>query len=845
MEENKTKSWFRKSDALITAFLVPVLVLLVIYAQRGVYPFGDHTYLRMDMYHQYAPFFSEFRNKLTGTGSLLYSWNVGMGVNFIPIISYYLASPLNWVLAVIPQDHILEFMDYGIVLKTGLAGLTMAIFLEKHAVNSKYAPAFFGIFYALSGYMAAYSWNVMWLDCIVLFPLVCLGIDRIVFEKKGFVYGISLALCIVSNYYISIMICIFAVIYMLMLLIMKGKQSFGSFMGSVGIFAGFSLLAGGIAAALWFPQIFGYAATSSADSEFPTWVQSYFSVIDVIARHMMNVKTELELDHWPNIYCGVAVIPLTMMFVMNRKITLKEKCVYCAAIFLLISSFSISTLAYFWHGCHFPNSLPARQSFIYIFLVLYICFRAVDQMDGNTLKDIGIATAASVIFILLCQKLVDVDDFGWEVFYLSLAFVIIYLLFIYLYRAGKINVNLVTFIVLAVVSVEAAVNMTSTGISVTGRSQYLDDNKDVRAVVSFINERDDDFYRFEKNSRKSKNDGAWLNFHSVSLFASTANADMSSLFTRLGCEASTNAYVITGSTPLVDALFDVKYAIYQGECKDPNKTLVCSQGNTNLYENKYCLPLGFTISKNAAQMLKINMGHPALQQNQIARTFGTADVLKQVDGFREGGVYSFTASEDGLYYAFSENTKTDTLEISIGDRTRKLENVDRGYLIELGWLNKNDIVDLKPTDGTEVLMTAYRFNYDALGELTEKLSEDAVRVTYYDDTHIYASSDASGDRMFIMTVPYDEGWSVTVDGKPVDTYKAMDAFIGFDVGAGHHDIVLDFEPQGLKEGLLVSGISVAVLILVAIVVIIVTAVNKKKERINRERTEVRKDDETK
>lgn len=44
------------------------------------------------MYHQYAPFFSEFRHKLLSGESLLYSWDVGMGVNFAALYAYYLAS---------------------------------------------------------------------------------------------------------------------------------------------------------------------------------------------------------------------------------------------------------------------------------------------------------------------------------------------------------------------------------------------------------------------------------------------------------------------------------------------------------------------------------------------------------------------------------------------------------------------------------------------------------------------------------------------------------------------------------------------------------------------------------
>ena len=76
-------------------------------------------------------------------------------------------------------------MTAAIVLKIGLAGLSFTWYLRKRSGVPDFGACFFGIFYALSGYMAAYSWNIMWLDCIVLFPLILLGLEQLVREKKG------------------------------------------------------------------------------------------------------------------------------------------------------------------------------------------------------------------------------------------------------------------------------------------------------------------------------------------------------------------------------------------------------------------------------------------------------------------------------------------------------------------------------------------------------------------------------------------------------------------------------------------------------------------------------------
>ena len=100
----------KPSDGLVAAFFVPVVAMIIIFAQRGIFPFGEECFLRTDMYHQYAPFFSEFQYKLTHGGSLLYSWDIGMGVNFSALYAYYLASPVNWLLILCPKKFIIEFM---------------------------------------------------------------------------------------------------------------------------------------------------------------------------------------------------------------------------------------------------------------------------------------------------------------------------------------------------------------------------------------------------------------------------------------------------------------------------------------------------------------------------------------------------------------------------------------------------------------------------------------------------------------------------------------------------------------------------------------------------------------
>ena len=160
----------------IIAFIIPLIIMTALYIAREIYPFGNNCYLRSDMYHQYAPFFSELWNKLRHGESLTYSWDIGMGTNFTALYAYYLASPSNWFIVLFPQKYMIEIMNSIIILKLCLSSVTFTYYITKHFDNRKCSIALFGMFYSLSGFVAAYSLNIMWLECLVLLPLIILGL---------------------------------------------------------------------------------------------------------------------------------------------------------------------------------------------------------------------------------------------------------------------------------------------------------------------------------------------------------------------------------------------------------------------------------------------------------------------------------------------------------------------------------------------------------------------------------------------------------------------------------------------------------------------------------------------
>ena len=97
----------KKAYPYVMAFFIPFVICVIICIGNGVYPFGDNCILHIDMYHQYCPFFTEFLNKLRTGGSLQYSWNLGLGSDFVSLYAYYLASPLNLLIVLCPKRFVI------------------------------------------------------------------------------------------------------------------------------------------------------------------------------------------------------------------------------------------------------------------------------------------------------------------------------------------------------------------------------------------------------------------------------------------------------------------------------------------------------------------------------------------------------------------------------------------------------------------------------------------------------------------------------------------------------------------------------------------------------------------
>ena len=816
----------------LLAFFIPVLSMIMIFIGKEIYPFGDRSFLRTDLYHQYAPFFQELKDKLSNGESLFYTWDIGLGTNFMAIFAYYLSSPLNWFLFLCPSSLVIEFITYGIVLKMALSSLTMTWYLNRHNHTNSIAAAFFGIFYGLSGYMAAYSWNIMWLDCMFLLPVIFLGLERLINEDKCYLYCISLGLAILSNYYIAIMICITLVIYFVICMILAKGKNF-NYPKKILTFGLFSLLAGGLAGVVLLPEIAALSYTASGNFSFPKDWSSYFSMYDMIARHLVNVEVEIGLKHWPNIYCGVGILLFVPLYFMNTKISFKEKISYLCLIIFFYLSFSTNVLNFIWHGFHYPNSLPCRQSFIYILFLLAMGYKGFLGLKDRPKKQYLGVLLGVVAFIILAEKLEDTytgtgdgQYYLFSSFYLSILFVMLYGILIHLYRTKGKNWRMpLAVVTLIIITVESTINMSYTSVTTVGRTTYKEYDTNVRTLTAAAAADDDTvFYRTEKVNNRTKNDGAWLDYPSASIFSSTAYAHLTSFYKKIGLESSTNAYGTAGSTPASNMLLGIRYSIYTDNDAKPVDTelrsFYQSTDNVDLYKNTYALPLGFLVSDSLELDWDLNADDPGVNWNNLVRALGIDDDLfvpLTVDNNGTTSV-SVTTTEGGYYSFYSAKSGPSKLRISYNGTSKTFDNLSRSYFMSFDYQADGTTFSVTNDDSSStsiINLSAYRLNEDVLQQLYEILDESPMEVTAYTSTSVDATITASEDGRVVTTIPYDTGWAVTVDGNTVDMTGFKDTFVSFEVSEGTHTIHLEYTPDGFYLGLAITLICIILLIMIA------------------------------
>ena len=869
-EENRgIVGFWKKYYIYILATGIPALIMLAVWIHAKIGP-GGRSLIIIDGLHQYMPFFSEYYEKLKHGENLFYSFEVGMGTNFLSLWTYYLASPMNLLILLFPKSQLNTAVSLIVTIKIIFSAWSFA-YAALHRNHVKYRhPGVIplAIAYSMSNYVVGFYWNVMWMDCIMIFPLIILGFDYLVEKKDPRLYIGTLFYALFCNYYIGFMICIFLVMWAILYRFENLKQ-----LGrTAATFAVSSLLAGGLAAVVLVPAYMGIMQTASAKRVLPG-LDQYGSYFDIIQAHFIGIEpiNNQVFDGGVNLYCGLFALFLLFIFLFSKEFKVFDRIRYVIILAVLFISFNTELLNYIWHGFHNQYGIPNRFAFLYIFVLLWIAYEVL--LRYRRIHP-GVIVASCIICLgLTVACYYKASEPLTKNHYLIIAsiflvYAIVSLLYRYMEKHGKVW----RAILAGIMSVEMIAG------SLYGWNQngtidveyYFSDTEQIAEIKNDLYTEDSSFYRMELGKAKMLDEATWHNMRCVSLFGSTALGNMVTGMGRMGFYTGANEYLYRGATPLTNAIIGMKYVLYRdGDFNNNTLFFKQSYDGISVYENPYILPIGFAVNR---KLLDTEMyGTYFDVQNEYARDATGIEaplfVSKSLD-MLVGGV-ECTASIDDNKISYSDRTTKEGnvqmtvyvhenmdlyMDISGGNVKQVKVYMDdqllgndryQGQAFHVGYVTEGQELTFEFTfnDNSEsgvITIHAAAFQDEAWSAVYSKLQERGMQVTEYGSNYFKGMISVKENQAVFFSIPCEDGWSVYIDGEKVENQSVFNAFLAVDVPEGEHSIELKYTSQGFYFGIILSVISLIFLILF---LMLLKYVNKKypdgiiKEKVKKDNPE--------
>lgn len=625
------------------SFLIPAALMLIIYLALGHKPFGDLSVLTLDLNAQYVYFYEALREFLCGDASLLYSFSRSLGGEFMGIYAYYIASPLSYIVLLFPKSMILFALLTIILIKIGLCGLTFGFYLHKQTKSpNKLNIIIFSLMYALSAYAITYQNNIMWLDALFLLPILTYSIERLIKDGKYLLFIGTLALMMMSHYYIGYMLCWYT-LFCFFFTYFKEQKSIVNpngeklhFIKSLFRIGASSVIGIGISAfvvgAAYYSLQFG-----KSDFSEPNWdLVARFDLFDLFPKLLPGSYDTVMHEGLPLLYCGVLALFMLPIYFLAKRVNLREKAFYGGFVLLYVLIMVINPTDLVMHGFQMPNCLNYRYSFIVIFLLLIMAYKGFCEIEEHSSKKIFATGAALIALILIAQKMTfpnfvnqDTEEYtlGFTAGKLPFLWVVVLSIIVIsavgialCYLIKSANKKKMKQALLIVICVELVANGIVTFASMRydigwgTYSSYYDYFKDLTPIVEEVQSQDKTFYRSEKTTHRCTNDNMALNIKGLSNSTSTLNQKAIDLLNYLGFYVDAHWTQYYGSTAVTDSLLGIKYiyspienaysneTLLQNEFMDKYFEKVAEDENYYAYKNPYSLGIAYGVDSSIKEL---------------------------------------------------------------------------------------------------------------------------------------------------------------------------------------------------------------------------------------------------
>ena len=890
----------------LLAFFVTFLAMMIVFMVNMIVPFGERNVFTSDLGAQYGPYLVGLKEALTGGQSLLYSQTLGIGGNAMGVFAYYLSSPLNLLVFLFPMEQIQTAVTLLIMLKLSFAGAFMTWLLDRKFKSDDKMTVLFGLMYPLCSFAMVFMFNIMWLDGFALLPLLILLSERFIENRRKWpVLTLVLFLLFVSGYYMAYMIGVFSFIYLLSVMGYQGhfsKEKQNEGMKTVGLFILSAVTAAMMSACILLPAGLNtignpdYTVNDgglSMDPEFPM-----VSIFDQLVEKKVG-----ELSHnLPQIFCGLSVLFLCILFFFNPKIKKSLKKAIGFAFGFGLLSFQFPLLNRAWHLFDRPNWFNFRYSYLFSFVMILVAFYSYQLMKEVAKKHFFAS------FGIICGLAVVSQSFGLmrkenNTFFATILLSLLICVLLYgktldkwpemIYNLKRLgNVFLIAVIVIEIVIFNPRCYLPESFSGMQDAQAFEEMIADVHELSEKIDRgswsRTEIHYPWH-HLFYSNNVPYYMNTQGISIFASMANKKTDHFLKQLGYRSNYNYFALEHINTILpaDSVLGIRYIV------STNHTISELQYKTNvgqyyLYENEYAMPAALLAKSDAGSFdgFKLEKDENKkdyfdFQENWIASLSGqdasdiydtwTADwevmngqktdippkgtitlgdkvdnelSLEKKNKKAVGLSYylrnnenapmvlrtTFTADRDGaIYFVIPYSYLQVITDVYVND-VSVFETDSNSYysqILNLGSFRSGDElkVDIRVNDAVFAAFDPI-FAYlkpEAIAPHKAALTSGLDNVSV-ENGHYVVNTNASEDRLLIVTASYEDGWEAYVDGQKTDVLPYQDALLSVPVPSGAHTVELKFTPPGWKIGLVASACGLVLFVAMTFVML-----SKKKE----------------
>ncbi len=766
-----------------TCFAFSIALFVALAAAGHVYPFGDNSFLTNDLKYQYIDFFAWFRRVLLGEANLRYSFSQGLGMNTWGLYSYYLASPFNLLCALFPADKLTLFVFVISALKLGCIHISSAWYVQKRFDLSKPAIFLLSLSFTFCSWTISNLRNPLWIDCLILLPICAYGCYELIRKQRMICLVIATALNVMFCWYtayISILfLCIFVLVEFVDYVAEEGF-SWKLMLDRALRFAGAIALGLLLSAWTFLPTILAMSKGGPVLALGPLLKTSLKSLIRGFLPCMW-----VSNESTPQFYCGIIMMLLAVSLLVNRTVSIKTRIATLVVTIILVASSVLSPLEYIWCGMRVPNGFYSRTAFLLSFFTLWTAGYALQALKDR--PKVRRAYRPTVVLPLLALTAIELFA----------------------------NAHVMW-------------NQLYTGYSEDANSSY------VAAASSTIKPIQDEdstpFYRIDRTTTRADsaalNEGLALGYNQLSSYSSANSPQAIALLNSLGY-SSVGEFSTRYAEPIlaVDALLGVKYAIAEHTPAGYVATNTTKTDTSSaVYRNPYALSVGIAASGDIKDS-ELNGDNPFEKQNDLySKILGRdAELYTKIEATSTQDSQSakqrnVTVPAGSIGYLYINK------DANAGSYWPVALTIDQRTIQNEAWRFDNNIRQIadasdNPSSHTITMVPAegytdmpqddepvfYALNLDTFERIIDELKASEFVPTVFEDGNIEGEYTAEKDGSLLLSVPYDEGWSVTVNGSAAELTPAADKGLScLNVRKGTNKIVMTYKTPGTSAGLAIS-----------------------------------------